>query len=325
MSNKEAPPNNANLLPLGQIQPETGSPLEIYKKAEIFIRGDDLLGWRQLLKQIRPPISKALMDWRSKNGKIHFKSMEQFYNTADEAINVAAPLFMMALAGIESGKDKFKDQRSLLDDLLSILGWNYSGLVLLADLPEALGFVYQGLHGAVCMKSEQPDLAIALADMKVPIRRTTELAPVWRQPGLIGWPASLGESCRNSWEFIYNGFRRWEWLKEIFEEEMKYHKALVAYYMALNITDLAEHASCSPEKIFHSEDISLIRVPLGFLKEDKEVHQGALAMLIRNPDFLRMLWGRWGISEEKMKYNWSEWLKLCFSWLRNVYSVQNGT
>ena len=65
---------------------------------------------------------------------------------------------VVALVGVESGREEFRDQKSLLNDLLNIAGWNSSGYTTWANIPEALGYVYHSLHGGLSMSTNQLNL-----------------------------------------------------------------------------------------------------------------------------------------------------------------------
>ena len=114
-----------------------------------------------------------------------------------------SPLIAVALAGVESGRDQFKDQKSLLDDLLNIAEWNRSGYVVWIDIPYALGYVYHSLHGALSLSTKQLNLALSLAKMKVPSPyRDAGFCDLWEEYRLMGVCKSLGENFSESWKYI---------------------------------------------------------------------------------------------------------------------------
>ena len=72
------------------------------------------------------PSSKAfnsLVQWQqNESDKQRPESKEQRAQVADTAVEIISPLISVALAGVESGREQFRDQRSILDDLLNIVG-----------------------------------------------------------------------------------------------------------------------------------------------------------------------------------------------------------
>ena len=153
-------------------------------------RQDDTLGWRQVVKRLRPLINSSLTDWRNQHEGRRIDDVQDLHAIVDEAMSSLAPVFLVALAGVESGKPRFNDQRALLDELLNVQDWQYSGAVVIADLPWALAYVYHSLHGAMCMATQQLELALGLAQMKVRKPFDTESMAVWQHHGLTAVIAS---------------------------------------------------------------------------------------------------------------------------------------
>lgn len=110
-----------------EIPAEVKSASAAYKTASKLVRAGDTLGWRELIKKIRPKVFKDLVQWRQNelDGKKP-KSKEQLVQIVDKAVEKISPLMVVALAGVESGREEFRDQKAFLDDLLNITGWNSS-------------------------------------------------------------------------------------------------------------------------------------------------------------------------------------------------------
>ena len=134
---------------LTEIPEQLESASEVYKVAAKLARAGDVLGWRQLVKRIRPNVFKSLVEWRQDelDGQ-EPKSKEQLVQVVDKAVDIISPLMVVALVGVESSREQFRDQKSLLDDLLNIAGWNPAGYTTWVNIPYALGYVYHSLHGA---------------------------------------------------------------------------------------------------------------------------------------------------------------------------------
>lgn len=115
----------------------------------------------------------------------------------------------------------------------------------------------------------------------------------------------------------------WEWLPLIFENDQEYRTALVAYYMALNIHELASLiASGQQDRLkgnFSSNRPFSFDIPLTFMSEDQGIRQRGVSLLLRNPDGLTELWSSLNVTREQMENSWKDWISLYESWLWNVY------
>ena len=204
------------------------------------------------------------------------ESKEQLFQVLDKAVAIISPLISVALAGVESGREQFRDQKSVLDDLLNIPGWSGPGHTVWAHIPDGLGYVYHSLHGSLSISTNQLDLALSLARAKIPDLYTTKAPHVWEKEDLMEWSGALGGNCREGWEYLSAAYDRWEWLSIIFDDELEYRTSLVAYYMALSIHELASTIDSGEQNTFKN-------VPLTFISEGQDINQRAVSLLIRNP------------------------------------------
>ena len=127
----EKPPLGKNPFPtveldtqLVDIPEHVESASEVYKIATKLARAGDALGWRELIKDIRPRVFKDLVQWRQDEFDIQRPDSKESFQDVDKAVDTISPLIVIALAGVESGREEFRNQKSLLDDLLNIAGWN---------------------------------------------------------------------------------------------------------------------------------------------------------------------------------------------------------
>ena len=326
----EKPPLGKNPFPsvesdtqLVDIPEQVESASETYKTATKLIRAGDVFGWRQLIKQIKKPIFETLVEWRENElGGGQSGSGEPF-QVADKAVEIISPLMVVALAGVEYGREEFRDQKSLLDDLQNLARRNLIGVWV--DVPRALGYVYHSLHGSLCLSTNQLDLAMNLTRVKIPDIYTTKHRYVWEMRELMGWAQLFGPSCVEGWNYLADAYKRgkWDWLLTIFGGKSEYQISLVAYYMALNIQELALiiatdqqdrlSASFSPMSPFHFD------VPLTFMSESLDINQQAISLLLRNPERLSDLWTKLNVTREQMESSWRNWVRLFDGWLINVY------
>ena len=216
---------------LPEIPEHVESASDAYVTASKIVRAGDVLGWRQLIKQIRPSVFKSLVQWRQDelDGQ-QPESKEQLVQVVDKAVEIVSPLMSVALAGIESGREQFRDQKSLLDDLLNIAGWNLSGNTAWVRLPNALGYVYHSLQGGLSLITNQLDLSLDLARVKIPdVYNRKKFLHVWKMHELVGWADSFGPNCIEGWEYLVNAYERSEWLLLIFADDVEYRSSLVFY------------------------------------------------------------------------------------------------
>ncbi len=311
---------------LVDIPEQVESASEAYRASVKVASMGSALGWRQLIKQVRPSIFTSLVQWRQNElDKQRPANKEQLVQVVDKAVEIVSPLMVVALAGVESGKEEFRNQKSLFDDLLNVPGWNSSGYTTWVGIPDALGYIYHSLHGNLSLNTNQLNLALSLARVKVPnIGYKKESLYVWEKSSLIGWMDSLGSNCTEGWNYLSDAFERWDWLSLIFGNDSKeYQASLVAYYMALNVHELAVIiASGQQEKLSKSYGASYpfeFDVPLTFMTENQDIFQRAQTFLLRNSEAFTELWTILNVTHEQMQNSWKNWIHLFESWLGNVY------
>ena len=222
-----------------------------------------MLGWRQLLKRIKPDTFSTLVQWQQAelDGKLPDNEQGQ---VVDQAVDIISPLVAMALAGVESGKGQFENQKSIINDLINITEWKRDGYAFWVEIPYALGYVYHSLHGALCLSTNQAGSALEMARINVSVPyQLKEYSNVWEIHKLMGWSGSLGGNCTTSWNYLTSAFVRWEWLSSVFTDEQEYRSSLVAYYLALNIHELADTIASGQHTSLDSGDL-LLNVPLVF-------------------------------------------------------------
>ena len=311
-------PFSEGLTQLPEIPEQVESASDAYSAAVEVARAGDMFGWRQLLKQIKPRVFNSLVQWRQNelDGQ-QPDSKEQLVRIVDEAVEIISPLITVALVGVESGREQFRNQKSILDDLLNIAKWNPAGYTVWVHIPYALGYVYHSLHGSLSLGTNQLDLALDLARVKISVVAGTTPLSVWETSQLRGYSESIsgarGENSLESWKYLTDAYKRWEWLASIFGEELEYRTSLVAYYMALNIHELASRialgqqdrleASLSPISPF------LFIVPLTFLFESYDINQRATSLLY-NQEELENLWTCLNVTREQMESLWKTWMGL---------------
>ena len=301
------------------------NPSDIYTEAVKLARNNDLLGWHQLEERVRSPIYDALLKWQENYKQTPLDDSEKRRKALDEAIKCVAPLFVVALVGIQSEIEKLKNQKLVLDYVLNIPGWNYAGAVQYGHLPSALGYVYQGLHGAISVYSKQLDLAMEFVDMKVTDHLKQKPLRVWQRHEIMARPESFMTNSKEAWKYLSESAQRWRWLREFFKRESHYRTSLVAYYLALHIRELACLIADGQEDIIQGPSGYIFHIPLHFLLEDQDIVNQALPMLHRDGKSVENLWDQLGVTREAMEANWQDWFRHIESWLSKIDYVPRLT
>ena len=312
---------------LPEIPQQVNSASEAYSAAFEIARAEDILGWRKLLMRIKPRVFSSLVEWRVEWRENELtgqqpQTKERLAEVVDKAIEIISPLIAVALVGVESGREQFRDQKSLIHDILNITGWNSAGDRIWVNIPYALGYVFHSLHGSLSLNTNQFDLALSLARVKLPVAGGTKYLYLWQRGQLRGYPESLGGSCIDGWAYLATAYKRWDWLSLIFHDKLEYRISLVAYYMALNIHELATIISSGQHHSLNSSSESYFHIPLTFLYEGYEINQRATALLHRNPERLNGLWTCLNVTREQMENAWVDWIRLSGNELRR-YGLQH--
>lgn len=303
---------------LPDIPDQVESASHAYEIAFSLTRAGDVLGWRKLVKNIRPNVFKSLVEWQQNelDGQ-EPKGKEHLAQVVDKAIEIISPLMAVALVGVESGREQFRNQKSFLDDLLNIDGWNSAVYDVWIRLPNALGYVYHSLHGCVCMSTSQIDLALDLARIKIPVSIRaggTKFFHLWEMSEFRGYPISIsgtrGGNSLESWNYLVNAYSRWDWLPSIFANESEYQTSLVAYYMTLNIHELATVIAAGRAGTLKTSSEYWFHIPLTFLFQDYDITNRATSLLRRNPEVVMELWTCLNITREQMENSWPDWCNL---------------
>ena len=299
---------------------ELGEPLSnrVYSEAFNLARDDDFLGWRQFAKPIWPNARKSLV--RFGNEELLSQLPENTEPLVDQAVEIISPYISLALAGVESRREHFKDQKSVFDELLNVSDSELSHDLTWKNLCHTLGYVYHSLHGALCLNTGQIDLALDLARVKVDLSRQGNFREVWEEIPLMGWSELIGKRhCTESWKYIASAYERWEWLSPIFAGDLEYRTSLVAYYLALHIHELASLIALGQQETLNRDSLKDFCVPLTFVSEGHEINQRAISLLHSNPEALAKLWSSLNVPRALMENFWGAGINQCRRWLREVY------
>ncbi len=288
-----------------------------YQNALSIARAGDVLIWRRLIQRAKVIIPERLAEWRKRWEKPVLKNEEAIPACLD-GIQAYDSLISVALAGVESGRDAMKNQIGIMDDILSLKNWNRGGYVMLGEFPAAAAFSYQALHGALCLETQQLDLAMSLAKARIQDPdNSSHREPLYHQNKLIGWPESLHGHAKIAWQYLRDLPKSLPWLNEIFTDKENFEVALCAYYLALNTLELADLIASNKEKILTHRELRL-EVPLSATFVSHEQRQRAYALLMRDPRQVRKIWEDLEVPEAKMREHWPQWMLHAGGWVSQV-------
>lgn len=307
------------------MQEQVHPAAEAYSEAIEIASDQNLVKWRQSFKQVHSTVSTSLVQWGRNEllSGCEPRDGEQF---VDESVDIISPFISAALAGVESGQEHFKNQKSVLNNLLSVSDSDLDRSLTWERILYTLGYVYHSLHGAISLNTEQVDLALDLAKVKVKFWGDQNFESLWKASPFMGWSQLIGENhCTEGWKYLSSAYNRWEWLGSIFSEESEYRVSLVAYYMALNIHELASVIASGQQATLNTNHLKEFCVPLTFISEERDINQRAISMLQSNPEALTELWTSLDVTRAEMEDSWKNWIYKCGIWLRNIYGFGSYT
>ncbi len=277
----------------------------------------DLMGWRKLVQKAREPLAKNLIAWRS-NYEGQSALITDLPKIVTEGASVYSPLIGLAVAGAVSGNAKFSNQASILDELMEPANWNGSGMAYLTQIPSALVFTFQAVHGAACVFRGALIKGIMISRARVRDSYNREMEELFKQPPLIGWPHSLSERPDLAWNYLTGLFAKWDWLAELFGSKEEYEASLVAYYLGLHVQELANLLAGGQEAVLDA-DGHMALVPLHSLRIGADQCNRSYRMLVHSPEDVRAIWRTLGVKDTQMATAWDKWLSLT---LRTMYPRQ---
>lgn len=284
---------------------DTASAPRTYRWAHDIARRRDVYAWNCLFLGLRDKYATALLEWRDRHAESPPADLDSVKAAVDELIEEVAPFLAAALAGIQAGRAVFSDQRDVLDSLVDPPGWRYSGRVSIVAAPEALGFIFQALHGAMSVKTVQPKHAIRVAEAHVRVR-SQRVQRVCDAHSLMGWSELFGQDCRVSRDYIMTAFERWDWLADVFASEREYRETLMAYHMLLHTRELARRISGGEQLNENTRPVT----PMVFVTADRELGDRGYLRLLRAADEIPHIWKSVDVRRDAMESNWRMWMQL---------------
>jgi serine/threonine protein kinase len=280
-------------------------------------RTNDQLGWRQLEQHLRRDLVDGLFRWRAENERAWRSDRDKdvAFRVTDKLLEVALGRLVFALAGVYSANPALADQRRAIDDLVAIPDWNQGGTTAIAAGPQALIYVLQYLHGALCLGYGQVDLALQFAETRAPRDNRADAPPLWQHHGVTGWPKLLGGECSWAWEYLRGLRSRHVILQQFFALQGDLELGLASYSMALSLMELATDAA---NPVVTTANIELDVPPL-FTGMGSDTVATAARRTLGNRAVVEKLAERTGAKVATMKELWPTWKKLVHKFRRGVF------
>jgi hypothetical protein len=286
----------------------------VYETALNIARQGDLVAWRRIVRRATSPISELLRNWRVNYERKMPSSIEGLHEMALDGADIYSNIFSIALAGVESGRDRFVNQTALIDEILNPKDWNYSGYTVLVHFPDAIACIYQALLGSMSLLTCQVTLSSKLARKK--ILSNEKAMPLYQRHEIVGWPESLGRKSTDVWKFLVELANKWEWLRKPYGSADEFRESLCAYYIVLNIIEFVDALAEGKDQMLISKEREIaLDIPLCFLFESDAVLRRAYALVINDPSQIKYIWQSRDVPETKAKELWPSWAYHVKHWL----------
>ena len=282
------------------------------------IRQSDTYSWRKIVQEVKIDYSAGLAKWFDKYSAEAPEDAQTAVARVLEAVDLFGPLICVALTGVESSEEKYRKQSAVIDEMLLLRNWIRSGFTVYTEVHRAAVFLYQAIHGAVSLETEQIELAFGLANSRVRVIGSAKTLQLWRQPDLVGWPNSFGGDAKVAWDALSQLPAHWPWLLRIFASEEDYRTSIAAYYLFLSIVEFLDRCEKGLQTSEENSPISL-GVPPFFLNVDGTELQKSRRLLIANGVFLKRMIGALSVSETSIATEWGRWVEAFLSWRRSVF------
>jgi hypothetical protein len=323
-------PIAATLLHPVQTSVESSNDIEeLYSRATRLLRDKDLVGWKQLVRNVRRELPRRLQEWRKRaedaiRGKQ--KDWADWFATLSLACHETSPLMMLALCAVDSEIECLSDQRALLDDLYGMPEWVRAGTTIVIEAPAGLAYLFHNILGAFLVSSNRQTEAVRLLRSRIPIEfGSPHVGEIWRSPPMMGWGESFGEDLDRGWQFLNSAWERHPWLAHFFARRDDFCVGLRAYNLLAGIVELAQRVS-SGNAVTASEESWRQSVPPVFLTtisggRDVPSTSKLLSMAVPDRRVLREIADEHGCDPAQLRDSWSRFYA---SWVNKLDTLFNG-
>jgi len=313
-------PSLAKVAPPSRIVNEySDDPGTLYEEALALAQSEDIVTWRRLIGEKKRGIGEPLTAWREKwESQLPTRKDElPAYNL--EGMKAFEPLFAVALAGVESGKPRFNSHSGLIHDLLDIEGWDDYGQRLTAALPETSAFLFHALHGTIAVYSDQVDLAIAMAKLRIRLLTYESSAPLVELREMTGYPTTLDGNAKIAWQFLWDIPNHWKWIADKLGGQRSFHQCLCGYYFLLSWMEYLDVIRSKNTGLLTEERILRLAVPTTYLTHDE--HRAGLSKVLAGKHALIDHSTRIGVSLQAQAEHWGAWTQVSHRWASAAHRI----
>lgn len=290
------------------------TPSACYARARDIVLSDDMPAWRALVNACKARAQEALEAWWHRHGSEPPRESNDLVSQSLDGIKAFELLISAALAAVGTGRYKYSNQVALFEEIVMPAGWVRGGYTVRIEMPHAGGYIYQGLHGALCLHTGQLTPAVNLVREVVTLPNSNKAVPIHSIGGYMGWPGALGGDSKMCWSVLTSMVKHWPWLMDVFGSEGDYHRALVAYYTALIVNEYAIDLAAGKQAAFAAPETLRIEVPPHFAASTHEVRRAAYRLLTANPCSVCDVWRSLNVPDRFAIESWDAWLKVYSYW-----------
>lgn len=198
--------------------------------------------------------------------------------------------------------------------------WNRGGFVVRTELPETGAFVYQALHGAMCLHVGNLPAAVTLASIQTVARTSRDALALWQRHDIVMWPQALGHEATRTWKVGLGLGAQWPWLLEVFGDQTDFQAALYGYYVSLNALEYAERlrANVLPKPTDDPRQY-MSDIPPVFENAPDDVKRRGYQLNLDLRDQYRELWASMGLKNQAVREQWGVWMNVQNASRTNLY------
>jgi len=187
-------------------------------------------------------------------------------------------------------------------DLLSIDTWNKrtgSSYVIIQSIPKMLVYVYHHVYGALHINRESLSKIFNILEKKLPCDANQyEYDLLYRMRSITGWIDSLGRNCFDSFNYLFNSYQQWDWIKYIFNSESEFKETITTYQLTIHLLNFFYSIT---NKIDNN-------IPPAFVISDKQKRY-AQNWVMKNSIFFKNYLQNKKISDLTVAECWQQWQK----------------
>jgi len=219
---------------------ELGTPESLIEQAANILSRRDMVGWKRLVRTARRKFETAIVEWRASLSPQDVAG-DAWLKSLDRGVQVAEPLFALALSAIDSEIEPIHDQFGMIDVILSLERWERAGYVAVIEIPRAIAYLYHELIGAIHIHLRQHADAIRLLTTKIRDDTSSKVKPLYNDHEMMGYVRSLDGNCLTTWKYVVELYDSRRWLGEFFPSKREFIDSYRAYNLLASLLELGAY------------------------------------------------------------------------------------